>query len=442
MLRTQGDLYEENFPVVPNQQTHWLDEQRAAMKSCALADLSHHMTSVRVEGPDAVDLLNHLCVNNFAECDVGQAKQAVVCSPEGKIWGDGPVLRLAENEFWGVPVYTGDWFRYNVETGDWDVSLDVEFPTSYLDDDPELFIYQVQGPNAMDVLEELTDADLHDIGFYRFETIDLAGRDVRTLGHGMSTEAGFEFHGPYEQSEEIRKAILEAGQEYGIRQLGSRAYLSQSVRLGWVPPAPPPVYDSPELQDYREWLDADSRAGTYSISGSYDANDIGDYYMSPVELGYAKLIDLDHDFVGREVLEDEVDDPDRTLVSLEWDDEDVLGTFGSLFDESVMDGGNHKLMDNLPRISWAWGDFDAVFRDGEFVGLSHSRSYEPDVASMISLAVVDTRLSDEGTEVTVVWGEPGGDSPNPRVEEHTQTEIRATVKPPRYAPDRRQTLVD
>lgn len=440
LLRAQGNLYEENFPVVPNEQTHWLDEQRAVMEDCALADLSHHMTSVHVEGPDAVDFLTYLCVNNFRDLDIGRAKQSVICSPDGYLWGDGPILRFGENEFWGVPIFTGDWINYNVETGDWDVSVEVEFPTSYLDGDPEKFIYQVQGPNAMDVLERVTDADLREISFYGFEEITLAGHEVIAFGHGMNTEAGFEFIGPFEHAEDVRNAFLDAGKEHGIRQLGSRAYLSQSVRLGWIPAAPPPIYESDELEGYREWLDVDSRGSTYSISGSFDSADITDYYMSPIELGYGKLIDFDHEFLGREAIEAEAESPDRSEVSLRWNTDDVLDTFASLFREGVMDGENAKLMDNLPRVGWAWGVFDEVRADGELVGLSHSRAYEPDVPGMVSLAVLDTEYSDPGTEVRVVWGEPDGHSPNPKVEEHTQTEIRATVGTVQYTDDRRKTV--
>ena len=438
MLRGQGRLYEEEFPVVPNEVTHWLDEQRATLKSAALADLSHHMTSIRVEGPDATRLLSDLCINDFSQVEIGQAKQAVVCSPAGKIWGDGPILKLDDERYWGVPVYTGDWFTYNVETGDYDVDLEVEMPTSYLDGDPELFIFQVQGPKALDILGELTDADLADIGFYRFRDIELAGHEVRALGHGMSLEAGFEFHGPFEVADEIRSAIVEAGEPEGLRQLGSKAYLSQSVRLGWLPPAPPPIYHGDELQDYLEWLPADSRSGNYSISGSYDADDIRDYYMSPIELGYGRLIDFDHDFVGKEALEAEIEDPAREKVTLQWDTEDVLGTFASIFEEGVMEAKNAKLMDNLPRVGWAWGVFDEVLVDGELVGLSHSRSYEPDVHGFVSLAVLDVEHAEPGTDVTIVWGEPGGHSSNPKVEEHTQVEIDATVGPVPYTRDARK----
>jgi len=66
-----------------------------------------------------------------------------------------------------------------------------------------------------------------------------------------------------------------------------------------------------------------------------------------------------------------------------------------------------------------------VRADGETVGVSRRRSYEPDIRGIASLAVVDLAYADPGTEVTVVWGER--DSPNPRIEDSDPVEITATV---------------
>lgn len=445
-FRRQGGYYEEHFPVVPNEYTNWIDELRATVESAALADLSHHMTAVHLEGPDVIRLLSDLCINDFDHFPVGRAKQIVMCNHDGKVMGDGPLLRLGEEEFHGPGIHATKWLAFNIETGDYDVDATFEPPTPMLSGDPAEFVFQVQGPRAEAVLAELTEADLREVGFYAFEDVTLAGREVRAFGHGMSPESGFEFHGPYEYADELREAIVEAGEAYGLRELGSKTYVSNSVRLGWIPPFIKPVYDGEEMRPYREWAtpEKERRYGkfwaadetfesSFSINGSLDADDVRDYYMSPVELGYGKLIDFDHDFVGREALEREVAEPERTKVSLMWDRADVNRVNNSLFDE----GQNYKYMDNLPRVGWARMAYDEVRKDGERVGISHSRSFEWDVRGMVSLARVNREHGAPGTEVTVVWGEPGGRSPNPKIEDHAQTEIRATVRPAPYVTDRR-----
>ncbi len=432
LLRRQGRDYTENFPVVPNEVTNWLDEQRAITETVTLADLSHHMTSLRVAGPDARRLLADLSVNDFEAFPVGRAKQVVMCNPNGHVIGDGPLLRLAADEYYGPGVLSANWVRYNAETGDYDVAVETEPRTSAIDGDPEQFVYQVQGPNAAAVLDRVADESLDDVGFYEFDEVTLDGHDVVALGHGMSTEAGFEFIGPFEHAEAVRDAIVDAGREHGLRRLGSRAYHTLSVRLGWLPPGVPPIYGVDEMAGYRAWLDADSREATYSIDGSFDSADVADYYMSPVELGYGPLVDLEGEFVGRDALEAELADPARTLVTLAWNADDVVDVYASLFRE----GDPFKFM-GLPRIGWARANYDAVRLDGAPVGISHSRAYQHDVRTVVSLCRIDVEHSEPGTEVTVVWGE--GDSPNPKVERHVRTEIRATVGPVPYTADRRKS---
>jgi vanillate/3-O-methylgallate O-demethylase len=188
------------------------------------------------------------------------------------------------------------------------------------------------------------------------------------------------------------------------------------------------------MAEFRRWLDMDSREATCSIEGSFDSDDITDYYMDPIEYGFADLISFDHDFVGREALMERINDPDREFVSLLWETDDVVDVYRSLFD----DGDSHKFF-NLPPHRLANSAFDNVLIDGELVGISRRRSYQPDINSNASLAAVDTRHTDPGTEVTIEWGEEN--SPNPRTERHTATTISATVSTVPYTEDLRKTTV-
>ena len=58
------------FPVVRPEFTNWRDEQRAWRERCALLDLSHHMTDLYIEGPDALKLLSDLGTNSFQRFNV------------------------------------------------------------------------------------------------------------------------------------------------------------------------------------------------------------------------------------------------------------------------------------------------------------------------------------------------------------------------------------
>jgi len=67
--------------------------------------------------------------------------------------------------------------------------------------------YQVQGPNAAKVLEKLNGGPLPDVKFFTMDAINIKGRKVRALRHGMAGAPGLEIWGPYAEGDEIRDAI-------------------------------------------------------------------------------------------------------------------------------------------------------------------------------------------------------------------------------------------
>src|SRR5262249_16452309 len=151
----------------------------------------------------------------------------------------------------------------------------------------------------------------------------IAGRDVRALRHGMVGQPGWELFGPWEYGEQVRNAIVEAGQEYGIRQVGSRTYPTTCLESGWIPSPLPAIYTVEKMKEYRQWLSANSYESMASLGGSFYSDDISDYYLNPYELGYGPLVKLDHDFVGRQLLEKMAEQQTRRKVTLVWNGEDV-----------------------------------------------------------------------------------------------------------------------
>ena len=110
-----------------------------------------------------------------------------------------------------------------------------------------------------------------DVGFFHTDWISVAGRRVQALRHGMAGAPGLEIWGPYAEKDEIRAAILEAAEEVGVdlRQVGSRAYATNTLESGWIPSPLPAIYTGDELKAYREWLPDDSYEANGSIGGSY-----------------------------------------------------------------------------------------------------------------------------------------------------------------------------
>jgi vanillate/3-O-methylgallate O-demethylase len=417
------------YPKVPAEFTNWRDEQRAWRESAALFDQSHHMTDLYVEGPDVVRLFSALGVNTFENFRVNKAKQFVACNHDGYVIGDGILFFLSENRVTLVGRPSAhNWVQYHAETGGYDVTVERDERSAV---NPagrrKVYRFQVQGPNALQVLERASGQPLPDIKFFNMGEITVAGRAVRALHHGMSGVPGLELFGPWEEGEEVRAAIIEAGRDLGLVQVGSRVYATNTLESGWIPCPLPAVFTGDQLTAYRQWLPAGAYEGTGSLGGSFYSADIEDYYLTPHDLGYWPFVAFDHDFIGREALEKIADEPKRRKVTLAWNGEDVARAMGTLFEA----GDAAKYID-LPLSNYATWPYDKVLSGDDMVGISTFSGYSSNERSMLSLAIVDVDV-ELGTEVRLVWGEEGGGSAKPVVERHVQTEIRAIVSPCPYS---------
>jgi vanillate/3-O-methylgallate O-demethylase len=427
------------YPVVAPEFSNWRDEQRAWRETAVLFDQSHHMAELLVEGPGAFDLLSGLAINSFADFTSDRAKHFVTCNFDGHVIGDVILFRLGEERFNMVGREpTVNWVQFHCETGEHDVtfSRDDRSP-SRPGDQPVVrrhYRYQIQGPNAMAIIEKLNGGPLPDIKFFHVGSIDLQGRSVPALHHGMAGEPGLEIWGPYEQGAAVKQAILEAGEDFGIRQVGSRVYATNTLESGWIPSPLPAVYTGERMKAYREWLPADRYEAVGSIGGSFVSDDIEDYYLTPHALGYGFYIKFDHDFIGRDALEAMTGRPQRKKVTLEWNPDDVVRVWKSLFEP---EGKNFKYLD-LPLSNYTSATYDAVLRDGELVGFSMFSGYTFSDRAFISLGTVDPDVQ-VGDELTLVWGEEGGGTNKTTVERHRQTEIQVRVAPIPYSRDARES---
>jgi len=421
------------YPVVPSEFSNWRDEQRAWRESAVLFDQSHHMAELTVKGPDAAKLMSYCTINSFQNFAPGKAKQMVPCSYDGYVIGDGILFYTDKNEMLFVGrAPTVNWLQFQASTGGFKVEVirDDRSPSHPRGKavTRRHYRFQVQGPNASKVLTKLNGGPLPDIKFFNFDLINVKGRKVRALRHGMAGAPGLEIWGPYAEGDEVREAILEAGRDFGLVQVGSRAYASNTLESGWIPSPLPAVYTGASMKAYREWLPAAGYEGTGSIGGSFVSDNIEDYYLTPYELGYGPFIKFDHDFAGREALEKKAKQPHRKKVTFEWHGEDLAKIYASLF---VPGQEPYKFFD-LPIANYASSSFDKVTRNGKTVGYSMFGGYSYNERCGLSLGVVDPDVN-IGDELTLVWGEENGGTKKTTVERHRQLNVRVKVSPVPYA---------
>jgi glycine cleavage system aminomethyltransferase T len=418
------------FPVVKHEFTNWRDEQNSWRNGCALFDQSHHMTDLYVEGPDALKVFSDLGVNSFKTFKVNQAKQFVCCTPDGYVIGDAILFYLGENKFnlVGRPP-AADWVQFHVETGKYNAKVVRDQRSAEAQGIRLAYRFQVQGPNALKVMEKAIGSAPPDIKFFNISDIKIAGKTVHALRHGMVGQPGWELYGPWDERDIVRNAIIEAGKDLGIRQVGARTYPTSCLESGWIPSPLPAIYTGEKTKAFRQWLNGKSYPATASLGGSFYSDNIEDYYLTPYDLGYGNFVKFDHEFIGKEALEKIVNNQKRKKVTLVWNGEDVAKAMATMFHS----GGDPVKYIDMPLANYSTLPYDKVVKDGKTVGVSTYTGYTYNERAMVSLAMVDVAFAEPGTQVTLVWGEEGGGSTKPTVERHKQTEIRATVAPAPYA---------
>jgi glycine cleavage system aminomethyltransferase T len=396
--------------------TSWQDEQMSWKTTCYIGDWSFLM-DLEVEGPDALNVFRDSSVNSFEKFSVGQAKHVIQCNRDGKVIVEGVLMRTAENRF-RVQSGPAPWTQFLLSKGGYNAT------SRKLD----TFQFQISGPNALALCEQLAGESLRDIQFMHFREIHVAGKRVYALRQGMAGEIGFELHGEQGDAETVHEAVFSAGQALGIRKLGRRTAMINHLEAAFPTGLWHYLNDmfSPDCEGFREFVIAnwDRFKTPPTLVGSFEGQHVNDYLRSPFELGWGKSVKFDHPFTGRAALEKEAASPKKNRVTLEWNSDDVIDIYASLFRE----GPPFDFLDIPHPQRWmAWAD-KIVDARGRVIGISSSPGYSYFYRRVLSLSYIDIAFSTPGTQVELVWGQPGG----------PQKTVRATVHPAPYKPDRRR----
>ena len=409
------------FPGIPPEFTNFRDEGRSWKESVALLEQSYHMFELHVRGPQAIEFLAAFSVNNYDRFPTLKGKQIVLAAPDGNFLADAIIFRESDDFFRivGAP-FASDWLLFQSQQTSYDVTVEINPSWTVHEAPRDVFRIQLQGPNALPLMQEVSNGTLPDIKFFGIGEFQIAGQTVRALRHGMAGTPGFELYGPWDSQDAVRAAIEEVGVKYDLRKVGANAYPLSAQESGWMAMPLPAIYEGDELRPYREWLNQYYLESIGSLGGSLISDSIRDYYVDPIEVGYGGLVDWDHDFVGKEGLREKAANQRRKKVTLEWHDDDVAAVAtASLF------GDTPSRYVGFPLPMYSTWQADAVRLGGKDVGVSQWCSYSPNARHVLSLALVDIEHAEPGTELELEWGEPN--SQRATVEEHTVKPIRVRV---------------
>ena len=189
-------------------------EHETVRKGVGVFDVSH-MGEFWVRGPKAFELVQYLTSNNVADLYDGKVQYSCFPNDKGGIVDDLLVYRFGEEEYLLVVNAS------NIEK-DWDwVNKNNQVGAELENASDDIAQLAVQGPLALKAMQKLTSENVVDMEYYTFKVLNFAGVDnVIFSTTGYTGSGGCEIYMKNEDALKIYKAVLEAGEEFGIKPIG------------------------------------------------------------------------------------------------------------------------------------------------------------------------------------------------------------------------------
>ncbi len=169
-------------------ETGAIEEHHATRSSVGLFDIDH-MGQIDVTGPDAVSFVDRMVSSDMANLALGAAKYGLLCHDDGTVIDDVIVYRLGEEHMMVVvnaANRTVDHAWILDHAAGHDVAID--------DRSDELEMIAVQGPNAVTLVDSVTDSDVSGIERFSSATIELFGTTALVGRTGYTGEDGIELY--------------------------------------------------------------------------------------------------------------------------------------------------------------------------------------------------------------------------------------------------------
>src|SRR5829696_8613502 len=179
-------------------------EHRAVREGCGIFDVSH-MGEFWITGERAMEFVNHVTTNDVAALAVGQVHYSTILNDRGTIEDDCLVYRFADRIMMVVNASNAakDFAHISRHAARYAVRLE--------DASDDMSLLAVQGPQAAEILQSLTQTDLAAIKYYHFTEGAVAGHDAIISRTGYTGEDGFELYVANEVAVPLWNALMNTG---------------------------------------------------------------------------------------------------------------------------------------------------------------------------------------------------------------------------------------
>ncbi len=303
-------------------------ECKITQDAAGLLDISG-FSKYRISGKRAKAWLDRIVASKLPES--GRVKLAVLLGDEGKLKGDLTCFNWGDGSYWLMGSYYlrafhMRWFNQNMAE---DVHVE-DISDSYAG-------FSLNGPKTMEILDKIADTDLTELKMMRCMEADLGLHRVKIARLSLSGETAVEINAPVVQHAQLRKLILDAGAEFGVKDIGFQSMFAMRLEKSIG------IWNAEYTQGY-----------------------------TPKMTGMDRWIDYSKpDFIGKaKAMAEGV--PDRVLVTLEVDATDADAT-----------------------------GFEPIWHAGQVVGMTTTGAYGYRIQKSIAMALVDRALAKEGQELLV-----------------------------------------
>lgn len=180
--------------------------------------------TLQFEGPDAERLLDRLFTKDISKLRTGRCGYGLACYEDGGLLVDGVLVRLADDCFWYVQA-DGDFYSWARAHAS---GMNVEIS------DPQVYVSQVQGPNAMKILEAASDHGMPEpFTYFGMARVSFGGQSVVITRTGYTNELGWEFYTePQHDAEALWRHLSAAGEAHGMTIFGLDSMHIRRIEAG------------------------------------------------------------------------------------------------------------------------------------------------------------------------------------------------------------------
>ena len=226
------------FPLA--HENDWLDsvirEVKTVRERVGICDVST-LGKIDVQGPDAAELLNRLYCNGWSTLEIGKARYGLMLREDGIVFDDGTTSRLASDHFF-MTTTTANAARVMSHIEFCHQALWPELDVQYVSVSEQWAQMAVAGPKSRATLRKIVDDVAIDDQTFPY----LAAREIAVLGGiparlfriSFSGEHAYELSVPADYGNLVARAVMQAGQEFGIAPYGVEALSVMRIEKGHV----------------------------------------------------------------------------------------------------------------------------------------------------------------------------------------------------------------